>query len=293
MHAAGADGKGPSPKSGGMKGFLTLVLATILGAFALAQVASDGVFNAAAAKISVPRLVPHAAGVALYARLAEQPFAPALTKRVAAAAAIRDNRLGDAQRLIALVPPGPERDDLAGRLLEARGEREAAVEHFVAAGDLIRVSSTVDALDRAGDVARAIRVQQRLLAKLQQLGDPIGVAHAYWRLGQLQSEVRDHRAAARDYAAAVALEPLSETFLLGAANEALVYGRLATAGKYFERAVAIDPNSLDAHVGVGRVAARTGEVARARREAAFVRARDPSWHDLPVLNCEIAHERAC
>jgi tetratricopeptide (TPR) repeat protein len=275
-----------------LKLFLAVAVVAITCVLALIQVASDAIAQNSAAHTSLLRVMPHSIGVDAYTKLADAPFSPQLVRRVAAEAAIDDGRLGDAYRFIALLPDGPEKADLQGRLLEALGDHEAAIEKFVAAGDLIRVAGTVDALDREGRAATAVRVQRRLVAKLQSLGDQITLAHAYWRLAQLESGAGEHASAASAYSAAVALEPLSETFLLGAANEALIYGSLASAGQYFERVIALDPTSLDGNVGVGRVAARTGNIVRAEHEADFIRARDPSFHDLPVLEQEIAQARS-
>jgi hypothetical protein len=92
----------------------------------------------------------------------------------------------------------------------------------------------------------------------------------------------------RDFASALALFPFSETYLLGAANEALQFGKLDEARDYFTRVVALDSASLDGHIGVGRVEAREGNLEGARREAEIVRARDSDYRDLPVLEREIS-----
>lgn len=232
-----------------MKAALIAIAVIVLGAM---QLASDGLLNAEAEPASVPRLVPHAAGVAAFATL---PL-PAFMRSVAAGVAIDDGRFSDAQAAIASLPPGRERDDLAGRILAARGDARAAVVQFVAAGDLPRVSEAVDSLAARGDWSAALAQQREIVARLRRLGDLEGLAHAQWRLAQLEALSGDGASALRDYQAALQLVPLSETYLLGAANEALGTGHLDLAQQYYERVLTLDPSSADGRRGLARVQER-------------------------------------
>jgi len=228
------------------------LLALVLVVLAAMQLASDGLLNAEAEPASVPRLIPHAAGVAAFAAL---PL-PAFMRAVAAGVAIDDGHFADAQAAIAALPPGGERDDLEGRLFAARGDARAAVARFVAAGDLPRVSDAVNTLAARDDWAPALAEQRDIVARLQRLGDLEGLAHAQWRLAQLEALSGDGASSLREYQAALQLVPLSETYLLGAANEALGTGHLDLAEQYYKRVLTLDPSSVDGRRGLARVMER-------------------------------------
>jgi tetratricopeptide (TPR) repeat protein len=133
--------------------------------------------------------------------------------------------------------------------------------------DVLTVRAQVDALDKAGDYRGAIALDRTLVARLDHDRlDQVALADALWRLGQLDAETgyveRGKRraqwgAALGDYERALQLEPLSETMLLAAGNQALLNGDRPTALQYFQRAIAVDPGSADARAGLHR--AQTGE----------------------------------
>jgi len=135
------------------------------------------------------------------------------------------------------------------------------------AADVLTVRAQIDALDKAGNYRAADALDRTLVARLARDGtDQVALADALWRLGELDAEIgyveRDTRraqwqAALKDYERALQLEPLSETMLLAAANQALLNGDRATALGYFQRAIAVDPASADAREGLHR--AQTGE----------------------------------
>jgi tetratricopeptide (TPR) repeat protein len=244
------------------------------------QAASESLLQDASSRISLARILPHGFGVTIYDRLS-------VGRYVAASVALNDGRFDDAKTLIESLPAGIDRDDLAGQLLDAQGQHQAALEEFVRAGDAERVSRSV-AIQRGGNLSYALNVQRALVTRLQPMDDSAELARAYWGLAQLESASGDHVDSSRDFASAVALIPFSETYLLGAANEALQFGKLEEARDYFARVVALDNASLDGHIGVGRVEAREGSLEGARREAEFVRAHNPNYRDLPVLEREIS-----
>jgi tetratricopeptide (TPR) repeat protein len=268
---------------------LVTVLAALLGAV---QLGSDALYGAAAAPLAFPHLVPRAVGIAVYGVLAGAglPFA----RMTNASAAIDDGRLDVAAPLIASLPSGGARDDLEGRLLEARGDHAGALARFTAAGDIVRAIEAVDRLDASGQLDLARSAQGQLVAQLQRLDDPEGVARADWRLGELDAEIAGERhslpaarSALADYQAALALEPLSETYLLGAANQALQNGDLVLARRYFANLLADDPASADGQVGAGRAAALSGDLDEARRRLDRARALAPMHPGIPELEREI------
>jgi tetratricopeptide (TPR) repeat protein len=274
-----------------VKRIAAVAAVVVLGILALLQLGSEALFADAAAAGAVPRALPRSAGIAIFAAAARLPH-PLFFRRVASQAAIADGRLAQAQDLIASLPPGPDRDDLQGQLFAARGDHAHAVASYVAAGDLVRVGDAVDALDRAGNGAAALQTQRRLVAALVAQNDVDSLAHAYWRLAQLESERGLDRASLSNYQAAIALEPLSETYLLGAANQSMGHGALPLARRYFARVVELDPGSADGRIGLARVALRTGDLTEAGRQAAIVRGFAPAYRDLAQLEHEIESLRA-
>jgi tetratricopeptide (TPR) repeat protein len=133
--------------------------------------------------------------------------------------------------------------------------------------DVLTVRAQIDALDKAGDYRGADALDRSLVERLERDStDHVALTDALWRLGQLDAEIgyveRPSRrvqwqAASKDYDRALQLEPLSETILLAAANQALLNGDRDAAVQYFQRAIAVDPGSADAREGLHR--AQTGE----------------------------------
>jgi tetratricopeptide (TPR) repeat protein len=269
-----------------VKRVAAVAIAVVLVVLAVVQIGSDGLYGDAAAAGTLPRAVPRAVGVRIYDFLSAAGF-PSFARRAAARAAIEDGRFATASGLIDSLRPGGDRDDLQGQLFAAQGDHRDSVARYVAAGDLVRVSDVVDALDRRGQAQTALEIQRDLVRELEALHDTDSLAHAYWRLAQLESETGDHAGSLVAYARALALEPLSETYLLGAANEAMGHGDLAAAQARFRRVVELDPGSVDGHVGVGRVALRLGDVAEARRQIAIAQRLAPGYFDLTRLENEL------
>ncbi len=135
------------------------------------------------------------------------------------------------------------------------------------AADVLTVRAQVDALDKAHDYNGALALDRSLVARLEHdRMDQVALADALWRLGQLDAEVgyverAKRRAqwqdALKDYERALQLEPLSETMLLAAGNQALLNGDRDSSLQFFQRAIAVDPGSTEAHEGLHR--AQTGE----------------------------------
>ena len=265
---------------------MKLALAVVVAALLVVQIASDGLLKRASAAASFPRLVPHVFGTH-FAQISASPLSPRFVREATAATAIEDGDLLTARHLIDTLSPGAARDDLEGSYLDAQGDHVRAIAFFVSAGNAARVEATINALADSGELAQALAMQRELVVRLRGLRDLEGLAHAEWRLGQIESQAGEHDQAMQDYRAALQLEPLSETYLLGAGLESLKQGHLSVAKTYYAKVVALDPASLDGHVGLGRVAARSGDMAGARREAAFVRAHDPSYEGLQTLESEI------
>lgn len=132
--------------------------------------------------------------------------------------------------------------------------------------DILELNARVGQLDRSGDYRGADELEREIVERLSRGDDKVLLADALWRLGQLDAEigyvekpnrVAQWQGALKDYERALQLEPLSETILLAAANQALLNGDRKAALDYFNRAIAVDPASAAAREGLHR--AQTGE----------------------------------
>ena len=235
------------------------------------------------------------ASSAAYGNLAVQPSLPAMLHDRAprllrpliggpearAAAALHDGDLDEAERLLSGVPEDSDVADLRGRIAEARGQRDVAVDAYVRAGDVLRAQALIDGMVPR-NLPRALGYQERLVARLRD--DPNGaevLGEAWWRLGQLQTAVgyrnpverpQYWREAETSYEHALELAPNEETYLLAIAYQSLANGDPRASLRYYQRAAEVVPNSLDAWVGLSWAAAMAHDCPAARRY--FSRARD-------------------
>ena len=247
-----------------------LVLAALLGAV---QLGSSAAYGDLAVRPSLP--------AALHDR-APTLFRPLLgSTRARAEAAVHDGDLATAERLAAALPDDAETADVRGRIAQARGDRDAAVQLYVRAGDVVRAQALIDAL-AATNPDRAL-VDQALLVAAHQDDANAGEVRgeAWWRLGQLQAAVgyRDlarrtdlWRKAEASYERALALAPNEETYLLAAGFQSLANGDVAAAARWYAHAADVVPNSADAFAGLAWTAAAAHDCARARDNLARARA---------------------
>ncbi len=80
----------------------------------------------------------------------------------------------------------------------------------------------------------------------------------------------------RAFEAAVSLAPLSERYVVSAANQADLLGDRARAAQLFAQGVEIDPAGADAIAGLGVIAWEGGDRAAAGRYLARARSLDPA-----------------
>jgi tetratricopeptide (TPR) repeat protein len=247
-----------------------LALAVLLGAV---QLASSAAYGDLAVRPSLPAAL-HDHVPAL--------FRPLLgNARARAEAAVHDGDLATAERLAATLPNDAESADVRGRIAEARGDRDAAVQQYVRAGDVVRAQALIDALATT-DPDRALADQALLLAAHQDdasAGEVRG--EAWWRLGQLQAAAgyRDPvrradywRKAEASYERALALAPNEETYLLAAGFQSLANGDVAASSRWYAHAADVVPNSADAYAGLAWTAAASHDCPRARDDLARARA---------------------
>lgn len=245
----------------------------VLGAV---QVASSAAYGDLAVRPSLPAML-HDAAPRLLRTLIGGP-------KARAAAALHDGDLDEAERLLSGVRDDAEVADLRGRIAEGRGQRDAAVDAYVRAGDVLRAQALIDGISSV-DLQRALGYQERLVAGLR--GDPSAaevLGEAWWRLGQLQAAAgyrnpaersRYWRDAQLSYEQALELAPNEETYLLAIAYQSLANGESGASLRYYQRAAEVVPNSLDAWVGLSWAAAMAHDCSAARRY--FSRARDLKW----------------
>jgi hypothetical protein len=246
---------------------VTAALAVVLGAV---QLASDALDASAASPRTLPRSVPVAFGLFVYRaldRIAPAPYVETSLAREALARGDADA----AQRYAVKLPASPVRDDLLARVALARGESLLAAEYFLAAPDPEAVSAGARAL-ALRDPASGYALERLLEIRLERAGThPDAVAEAYWQMGRLANREAWRKVsgsapqrkwlaiALHDFDAAVALAPLSERYLVEAANQADLLGDRARAQSLFARAADIDPRSADAIAGLGVIAWESGD----------------------------------
>ncbi|MGC2408115.1 MAG: hypothetical protein WA431_17050, partial [Candidatus Cybelea sp.] len=168
-----------------------------------------------------------------------------------------------------------------------RGQAALAREYFLAAPDPAAVESAAEAL-AARDPAAGYELERLLQTRLARSGThPDAVAETYWRLGllanreawrQVSGSARQRawlERGLRAFEAAVSLAPLSERYVISAANQADLLGDRRRAAALFAQGVEIDPASADAIAGQGVVAWENGDRTAATAYLSRARALDP------------------
>lgn len=262
-----------------------MVAVAVAIAFGTIQAASFALNASAAVPGALPRRVPIAFGLRVYRALARVAPAP-YVETTLARYALAHGRLDAAEAHAALLPPTPVRDALLADIARARGQTTLALEYDLAAPDAGAVQRAADAL-AVRDPRAAYRLEAELAVRLERLAThPDELAGAYWRMGvdAYRIATRAHAAAERRrwsmqalrrFDAAAALAPLDGKYLLAQANQAIALGKLDDAQRAFAQALAADPASADALAGLGVVALRRGDRARAQRSLRAARQLDP------------------
>ena len=269
-----------------MRWVVGAVIAAVVVCFACIQAASNAFASSAAAPGTFPRHVPPSFGWAVYDlldRVAPAPYVQATLAEAALAEGDDARALVHALRL----PASPTRDELLARIAQARGEQQLALEYFLAAPDADAVQSAV--LARAAQNPAGGYALERLLEARLALSatHPDAVAETYWRMGMLANQeawrqvpgsatqLEWLRRALRDFESAVRISPLSERYVIAAANQEDLVGTRRRAEELFLRAGEIDPDSADALAGLGVIAFENGDRAKARLYLQQARSVDP------------------
>jgi hypothetical protein len=274
---------------------LGAVVVALLIAFGAIQLASDSLVSGAAVAGTFPTRIPPGFGLRVYGMLDRIAPAPYVETSLAQAALARHDP-DAAERFAVRMPASPVRDELLARVALMRGQPVLATEYSLAAPDPQAVQASAQAL-ATRDPAAGYALERLLRNRLERSGThPDAVAEADWQMGRLANRKAWQQVpgsalqnawlarADNNFEAAVALAPLSEKYLVEAANQADLLRRRDRAEELFARAAAIDPASADAIAGLGVIAWQNGDRQTATAYLARARATDP--HSLMVRALE-------
>jgi hypothetical protein len=263
-------------------GAIVLVFVVALG---ILQLASDALDSGAAAAETLPRHVPPQFGRSVYRALDRIAPAPYVETSLAQEALERRDA-GAAERYAVRLPASPVRDELLARVALIRGQASLAREYFLAAPDPDAVAGAADAL-AVRDPAAGYALERLLAIRLAGSGThPDALGQTYWRMGRLANREAWRqvpgsalqrawlRRGLGDFEASVRLAPLSERYVVSAANQADLLGERRRARELFAQGADIDPASADAIAGLGVVAWQDGDRKTASLYLARARALD-------------------
>jgi tetratricopeptide (TPR) repeat protein len=255
-----------------VRAILATVIACVVIALSLVQVASDALY----------RHPSDAFGLRVYRAL--DKIAPAgFVSDTLANAALARGDLDTAERYAERMPDGERRDDLLAQIAAARGDDVLARKYYFAATDVAAMQREVALLART-DLPTAMQTEAQFRDRLLALGThPDAVAESYYISANYEVWLRHYLAGLALDEQALALAPMNMGYILSAANNAYLGGDLADAQRYFTRAVAVSPGSGDGYAGLGLVALRRGDRARAQQYLRQARSVDPDGAMIPAL----------
>jgi tetratricopeptide (TPR) repeat protein len=253
-----------------MQSIAAVLIVSALLSFAAIQGASDALYSNVATLGTLPTRIPQRFGLAAY-QLLDRIAPAAYVESTLAQAALNSGDLDAAQRYALRLGGSPVRDELLARIARERGQPVLALEYFLAAPDGDAIAAEVQA--RASrDPAAAYALERFLVNRLTLLGThPDALAQASWQSGLLANRIAWVkvpgsamqrmwlRQALRDFESAATLSPLSQRYVIAAANQADLLGDRVRAEELFRRATEIDPGSADAIAGLGVLAFERGD----------------------------------
>jgi tetratricopeptide (TPR) repeat protein len=278
---------------------LGAIAAVILGGLqAIAAIA----LRANAAPGSLPYFAPSVLTRAV-AALEPSALLPQELRRVLAATALANGNAALAERFANTLVRGPDRLDLQARIEEARGERDAAIVDFLAAGDLASIEARVDALVARDDVAAAQNLQSHAIEALRATrAQNDTLAEAFYRDALLQqarayemplgSRARTSLGyeSAQSYRLATVYAPLELRYAIALGNQYLNIAQYALARKTFEHIAELDPANIEALTGLADEAIRRRDFADARAFLARARTLSPDSSDVARMAARIPAE---
>ncbi len=255
----------------------------MLVTFGVIQAASDAFIRAPGTFSS---LVPRAFGLRVYEFLDRVAPAPYVDETLAEDA-LSHGELSRAQHYAVRLSASPRRDDLLGRIAQARGEALLAMEYYFAAPDIERMQSTLYGLLPVAP-AQALDMERRFGAHLQTLRThPDAVADSHWYAGIFADALHRPQEALREYRAAAQLAPFNVKYLIYGANEAWKVHADAEASALYRRGLAVNPACGDCLAGLGLIALRGGDRVTAQADAARARTVQPGSQMLRELDREL------
>jgi tetratricopeptide (TPR) repeat protein len=208
----------------------------------------------------------------------------------------RDLAAGDlrgAEYQATLLAHSRDRLELEAQLAERRGDRATASAKYFAAGDAAGLEATVTRMEKSGDFRQALTLQRAIVGQLAQMSmQSDALAEGWWRLAVLYAILGDRTPTERtsDYRAAIAaderaieLAPFSQKYLLNAAYRAVGLGELERATMWYDRVRATNPKSVDAMLGLAKVALLRGHHDDARAELQTAQSIDPALPEISKL----------
>ena len=166
-------------------------------------------------------------------------------------------------------------DAEAGDALVRLGKPREAIDRYIAARAVSRVSRIALDLARAGRYDAAAELERDLIARLpDNFLERADLASSHAALGAIQvaaaaaqpSHARELRAQAIDeYATASRLAPLNEGFLLSYAFAQMQWGDAQAARRGFERLLEIHPHQTDAQAALAKLAQPDAQMATPSR----------------------------
>lgn len=217
-------------------------------------------------------------------RIAPAPYVEIALARQALASGDADG----AERYAVRLPGSPLRDELFAAIAMQRGQRVLALEFLLAAPDPNAIEERAQSL-ASRQPAAAYEMERLLEVRLaRDRTHPDAIAQSYWEMGRFANRTawqevpgsKLQRAwlerGLRDFETAAALAPLSERYLLEAANQADLLDDRRRAEQLFERAADIDPSSADALAGLGSIAWQNGDRRAAIAYLERARRSDPN-----------------
>jgi hypothetical protein len=208
------------------------VVALVLVALAVIQVASDAFAAPVAAPFSLPRYAPTPFALAVYQAL-DRAAPSDFVEATLAQYALQRGDVADAKRHAVRLAPSSTRDELLGQIALRRGDRGLALTYFLAAPDIGELQ---------GETMRLAHLQTH----------PDAVAEADWIMGRIAQRVAARMPAARlawltrareDDLAAATMAPFSEKYLLAIASAELRLGDRRAARRWYRRLRSVDPSA--------------------------------------------------
>ena len=254
---------------------LGVVCALAILIFGALQATAAIALRADASRASLAAIAPPALVRAVEA-LDPHGYEPEALRRVLGARALARGDLSRADRFARSLRTGPDRSALQGAIAQRRGDEDLAIAGFLAAGDLVRLEATIDAIAARGDDTRALHLQSVTLDALQKTdAQNDTIAEAFYHQALLL-QAAAYRAnvgtpaghalevkSLRSYIRAENLAPLEARYLIALANQHLNLGHFTAARTLFAHLRELDPTSVEAATGLADTAAR--ERAQKRR----------------------------